>query len=643
MNIISKTLFKIRYKELSSLGIDDELMELIINNQVFKEEYKDSIIPLIKELNGKDISGQPRYSNEQKIKAIKALAILNKNSDIEKCSSKLKDNSYELFIKYNNYPSINPYIINDDNFNKIYKIIHEKIFLDNISDIILKGKSDKLLDLIFEIKDIKMDKLSDKLIDFLYSNIKIDSIDIKKYIIDTDININLVSDIINNGYEEGLIWVLNNVGMNFNLKVEGIPVRIFDINFINNIGAEEFKMLLPNIYKLYKNSKYDISTMFKIYDIGNYELVKDIIKSNNSHFSDVGNDIDKNIYDIYNKILINQKGVYDIKFIYLNKKLNISLEDEWELSQLINDINELNITDEFKNKYRFIIDYFNIVYNSFDKLNELDSKFDEEKIEYIKNNLTSFMNECHLLKREVLSLDIKKRFLNFNKELKSVSLLDDNKKPFLSNNGNQIKVFELNGEPFTMLIHCIAKKEYKEGTNNANIGEKLLDNPSIWNTEEKGNNMICTSLINNYKMNNFSGGDTDIVTYGFYDIDSSGIYGTYNVDAGSNMTNDAFKDNGEVYKDIILQIKNLSLPNSSLKSGCWNEIIINRRNRKTKEKIQPNYLVCFDKINDRTIKHAKYFNIPIYVINTKIYQEQFDKLKEENEENSLDKKKVSKH
>ncbi len=45
-------------------------------------------------------------------------------------------------------------------------------------------------------------------------------------------------------------------------------------------------------------------------------------------------------------------------------------------------------------------------------------------------------------------------------------------------------------------------------------------------------------------------------------------------------------------------------------------------NLQTKEKFKPNYLVCYDNVNQYTIKHAQYFNIPIYVINTNAYEEQ---------------------
>ena len=53
----------------------------------------------------------------------------------------------------------------------------------------------------------------------------------------------------------------------------------------------------------------------------------------------------------------------------------------------------------------------------------------------------------------------------------------------------------------------------------------------------------------------------------------------------------------------------------------WNEIGLSRIDEATVEKIKPNYIVCMDVINEHSLKAAKEFNVPIYLIHRKCYSE----------------------
>ena len=48
----------------------------------------------------------------------------------------------------------------------------------------------------------------------------------------------------------------------------------------------------------------------------------------------------------------------------------------------------------------------------------------------------------------------------------------------------------------------------------------------------------------------------------------------------------------------------------------------------------PTAILCYDKINDISIRHAEYFKIPIIVINTKTYRNLKNFTKTEEKENS---------
>lgn len=57
----------------------------------------------------------------------------------------------------------------------------------------------------------------------------------------------------------------------------------------------------------------------------------------------------------------------------------------------------------------------------------------------------------------------------------------------------------------------------------------------------------------------------------------------------------------------------------TIRNNDYNEIAI-RRKRLNGTRIIPTAILCYDEINDISIKHAEYFNIPIVVIKTKTYE-----------------------
>ena len=63
-----------------------------------------------------------------------------------------------------------------------------------------------------------------------------------------------------------------------------------------------------------------------------------------------------------------------------------------------------------------------------------------------------------------------------------------------------------------------------------------------------------------------------------------------------------------------------NLRNRDDKDGNWNETVISRIDAKTGKRIMPSYVLCVDNIYDSSIKAAKYFKVPIYLINSKCYK-----------------------
>ena len=614
MNAISKKIFSIKYKELSKLGIDEELMNQIFRNKIFKKIYKSSIISLV---NKYDVN---HYSNAIII-GIKALIKLNNEDDMLKCISIMNEKLSMIAYKVD---EINPYVILDENFSDIFNRLRNQTFQKNIEEIILNKKSKQLVELINEFQLYDKSKISDlsiNLINFINSDLKIDNISIKDYVKNNNININLLGEIINSGYEEGLLYTLTKVPSGLDMIKNGFfNPKILDMNFIACLTEKNYDKLCDYFQRPYIDEIRN--EVVKIYEAGNYKLINDMIDYGGLNFIDVKDDTDKDIYFFAEK----GSSLYykSCEKIFLSKEMNISEEQYWDIYSIRGRIERSICKYEILKKYKKEYEFFNyIITSEYEKLKEFSSKYANDQINEIINNLTTINKFISSIERITFTELIKNSFNQLNKNnISSHILLNNNKESILSNTGKEIKVFELNGEPFTMMVHSITQKK-EDGVNNGKIGNKLRDNPEIWDNEENGNPMISSSIIDNNNFNSIfsTSYKHDDVIYGFINIPEEAFYGTFNHDAGTNM-----KD----FPQEEYYTARMNLPSDIMnKNGFHNEVIFNRKNLKTNEKFKPDYLVCYDNVDKKTIKHAQYFNIPIYVINTKIYNEQLRKIQEE--------------
>lgn len=608
MNAISKSMLKLKYKELSN--INDATLSLISKNDVFKKNYKDIIEPFI-------IKNKNSINNELLNSIIKSILELDSKNNIDAFIKTIESQiNPNTLIEVKN---INPKIVLDKNYIYLYRILKEDIFDSDVTNTILEGRSDELVEFYQKIRIKDKIKVNSKILDFIKSNQRIKGMKIEDYFKDRYIDILIY--VIDNNYLPGFLYAVENYSAVEDLLNNPLPedkkttyLKIFDESFMQNVGPEAYKQI---IYMINSGKYDDIDTMFKIYDTGNYELIKDIIKYKQSDFKIAKNNEDKSIYEIVSKFTMNS--------IYIQKTFNMSYDNACKLRDLLTNINKLELPPEFKEKYQMIIDYLNCSYfGSLDDLKQINNKFNQEQLEFIKKEITAFVRESYLVQRQVFSSDLKDRFDSFNNGLNSKPLLDENKQPIVDNKGKGISVYELEGQPFTMMIHCVTNKGEKNG--NGLIAKQLLGNPTVWNTQEDGNKYVNCSIISNSNMSNF-GGKIEHITYGFSNVPANMINKTKTSDGGTRMNNYQSYEYEES-NDDILQIDDLSKPGKNLiqkGGGGYNEIIVNRKNGHN-ERLQPNYIVCFDEVDPVSIKHAQYFGIPIYVINTRVYQEQFDQI-----------------
>ena len=178
---------------------------------------------------------------------------------------------------------------------------------------------------------------------------------------------------------------------------------------------------------------------------------------------------------------------------------------------------------------------------------------------------------------------------------------------------------------FNIFVHVVAAYgDYKLIDDNKSSKE-------IWNApNNKENHLLCTSYIGNNHMcyvrredNGEKSEKEETIILGFGQRTNSEITMASQSDIGSNTTT---MSSEESYK--LSRYRTAENIIKYCRHG-HNEIDFERRKKDDKEKnIEPEYVICFDEINDTSKKVARDFNIPIVLINKQeIAKQQSEELK----------------
>lgn len=594
MNIIEKIKLNF-YPELKSLDMDEKLVKQIISNKNFKQQYKNVIKPFIKELNEYiDVS-------DDYLKNVFESSINNNAA------------KYTNFLKKHNYILLNSHIFNNPNFEKIYSIINDNICKENILEIINDGNGDRLIDFINKHGDAKLRDLNPKLFSDkvwnIISNISNDEIILN--IPDKDLEI-----LIDQNLLEGYIYTYQNIPESHSELPYSTQkyMLCFSMEFINKID----KNLLGELYTPFLNED-SIKKIYKIVLAGNVEVIQD--EFNNYHnlsylfFKGINqNDINKSYIEVSS----------DKKRAFLSKYLGIDEYNFQPIEEALEKFNKFhNIPEDFKEKYINLINFINKILNSTDEeIIKVSKNIDANKIDQYKNLVDSFEKDVYVLFKKQFSDDLKDRNRQMINSVPSKKIINEK--------GN-VDVYELNGVPFTMLIHTVADNPRSK---NNGEGKKIVEDPSYWNANINANNFISTSLISNkFYRGYFS--ETSPLIFGFYDIPWYDLKYLNDYDAGTNRDcpADCFEGNNIDYRKFNNNVDELI--ESTLKRGSYNEVVLKRVDEETNKKIQPNYIVCFDEINDVSIKASQQFNIPICLINTKYYPENLENIEDKIDEEEI--------
>ena len=617
------------YTELKELNVEEEILKQIISNKNFKNQYKTSIKPFIKYLreykyteydNGtlKQV-GLDEDTIKQHLKAVFELSIKNNS------------NKYISFITKNYYEKssiTNFNVFNDSNFENLYSMIGYEVFNKNICEIISKGNSNRLIEFInkngrMNLAKINSSMFDDKVWNIINQNPSIGNTNVLELFNST---MDTLVDLISKDLFEGIKYTYENIPESHNfiehqlgMRKEGIlSFQQFSMDFIKNIGDETLK-------KLYARHKFSDEAEFKkIFEItshGNYELIQDIVNYDtyDLNFKNISSD------EMQKQLLETNINYYNKNEVFLNKYFGIERKDVHYIKLFLNAINKANnLPDEFKDKYSSILQLINqILISTDEELIKISKTMDIDKKEEYKKLIKACENDGN----EVL----KNHFVNDLKIKNQQIVSTAQHKEITTHDGKTINVYELSGQPFTMLVHAVV--DNRMSVNNSYVSQ-IVNNPEDWDKINGGNNHISTSLISDKYMVTYGiPNKNDTIMFGFNDLPYDSVKFTDVADVGIdrkastdidyNMRNRVFVasiNTVTTVDDLMEKTIETNLrkpPNSRL----WNEIGLSRTDETTGVKIKPNFVVCMDVISESSIKAAQQFNIPIYLINRKYYQD----------------------
>ena len=194
--------------------------------------------------------------------------------------------------------------------------------------------------------------------------------------------------------------------------------------------------------------------------------------------------------------------------------------------------------------------------------------------------------------------------------------------------GKALKVVKLTGAPFKMLSHTIY-----EYYNRPDIYNALIDDPNIWNTAQ-GSSTISTSCIDEKHCDNYLQSDTDQSTQvllGFNHIQPGGIAAMAPSD-GFLRGGLKLKMSGVLFTTCDQLMRQFDRIEPQLNERQrYNEVGLSRMSSEPGAKngrLQPSHIIVHgsstDDINENSKKFARYFGVPITLIDDEAYRKKYN-------------------
>lgn len=584
--MFEKSKFNKKYPLLEQYVYDKKLMKKLINDSNFCSFYNKNKNLLIDFIN-------------------KLKLIYNEEKTFEIFLDYLENFNAETFLEVsNNLNKFIKYVKEYDNelLEVIRNIDWQKIIQTSYLDI-----EETAIDLVFNKYYTKSIKIKNIDVSELYNS---QSIGIKKCLLELAKNNNL----------DFFAFVVEELGK-YDIKIKNLN-DIFNVEINDKLYSEKTRERLgeKNFTRLivfcFNNAyKGDILVINKLLEADNYDLIVDLLNFDSSYsFSRYVKDeeYDKDIFSLNN---IESYDILKIICNYISPEIKLDIE-------YLNNLHSISVKiyETFYEKHKEALDLLQNLH--YEKFKNLSIEQQKKIYKYVKS-LDD--DEKTLLVRELEKINVELRILykeEYASKFSQANLILDKAKErnVLDSQGrnHNIKIYELkNEEPFSFLITVMHHQArlYTVNMYNRPPHKLTIDNPENFCKDlNGGSEIISTSMIDQTFIDTFVGALADVM-YIFSDIESNDILGICPEDGAYppiiDKKIDLFSKSKPIGPDELMIMTRLN--------RNYNEISIKRK-REDGTRIMPTAILCYDKINDVSLKHAEYFNIPIVVIKTNTYR-----------------------
>ena len=299
---------------------------------------------------------------------------------------------------------------------------------------------------------------------------------------------------------------------------------------------------------------------------------------------------------IIKEMINNSKNMHDVFYKYDTLKMRNILIDRYFKDIPLNFLKNLNVmiqyNDSLNNKildekrtniYKKILNFENLNYDERKELYYACAKYE---------NLAELFYDDYRKCRDNTYNNLIDLAIN-PKKMYNLLSIEKTKK-------YGVPIYELNGENFYAFVHITGPYKYNHNFYVEAWKEGLYDSVSL-------------SFIGNNNITTF-GDPKESIAFGFSKLDYKRIIHLRNSDSFSNYNSmdDCFSD----------YIQKMYTPANLIKeTRGYNEIVYQEKSRNIKlDTIVPDYVMCYDEVTDSDINVAKYYNLPIVLINTKKYK-----------------------
>lgn len=410
---------------------------------------------------------------------------------------------------------------------------------------------------------------------------------------------------------DNFIFVVNKYHLDVtDYKVfENADDGVFSDDLRNGIGDDLLYLKFVRICLKTTSIGYQ-THLKKLLELKNYELLRALLRMPENSFFRVLED-NKNISSVTE---IKYRDLVGI--IYYTYAGDARLNRDY-YNYLYNLTTGENI-EEFTKKHEAILDILSVLASENPDSEKLSEIYNAVK-ETTDEEREAHAKEIEIMNKEMMTLT-KKRYTDLIDTGKSI--IDKAHEETVQDSkgiSHKIKTYTLeNDEPFTFLItvmHHLGRSGFDPNMYGRPAHKLTMDDPSNFTKDlSGGSDIISSTLINDRSIGTYTGYLPELA-YAFIGVSPDDVLSLSPRDGALSPEEDEIT---ELFPYGRPENPDMFISDTLRSQDKYNEVAIRRKTGGIKR--LPNAIICYDEINDLSIKHAEYFNIPIIVINTRTYK-----------------------